>query len=62
MTTRNLMIFLLSLVLLLIFNPLVKAEGSPDLLAHLIPDWPQLPPGKNFGPTTGIGVDSKNNV
>jgi len=62
MTTRNLMFFLLSLVLLLIFNPLVKAEGSPDLLAHLIPDWPQLPPGKNFGPTTGIGVDSKNNV
>ena len=38
------------------------AEDFPRLPQQYVPDWPQLPKGWNFGPTTGIGVDSSNNV
>lgn len=39
-----------------------RAADAPELNYELVKDWPQLPEGWNFGPTTGVGVDSKNNV
>lgn len=40
----------------------IKTADAPELNYELVSDWPQLPEGWNFGPTTGVGVDSKNNV
>ena len=40
----------------------LKTADAPELNYELVSDWPQLPEGWNFGPTTGVGVDSKNNV
>lgn len=38
------------------------AADFPKLSLRYVADWPQLPEGVNFGITTGVGVDSANNV
>ena len=40
----------------------VLGADFPKLALRYVADWPQLPQGVNFGITTGVGVDSANNV
>ncbi|MBI3665398.1 MAG: hypothetical protein HY236_04110 [Acidobacteria bacterium] len=37
--------------------------GNPPSLGYkAVPDWPQLPPGWNFGETSGVALDSREHV
>ncbi len=54
-----------SLVSLAGFTALIAGSNRPDfpeLGYQLVAGWGKLPQGWNLGPTTGIGVDSQNNV
>lgn len=62
MSSRKPFLLSISLVILIILVQAARTEEVPTLSHQLVADWPQLPEGWNFGPTTGIGVDSKNNV
>lgn len=39
-----------------------QQTNSPDLGYQVVPDWPQLPSGWNFGEVAGVDVDSRGHV
>lgn len=55
-------IFLIPLVVMCILIQTAQTNDIPVLKYPLVPNWPKLPQGWNFGPMTGVGVDSKNKV
>ena len=62
MNSRTAIALATSLVVVLTLVQAARTDDVPVLSHQLVADWPQLPEGWNFGPTTGVGVDSKNNV
>ena len=62
MSSRTFVVLAASLVVLFTLVQAARTDDVPVLPHQLVADWPQLPEGWNFGPTTGVGVDSKNNV
>src|SRR5437867_2050300 len=48
---------------ILLFALMCLATASAQLLPHkLVPNWPQLPKGINFGECSGVDVDRNDNV
>ncbi len=62
MSARTPIAFSISLAVLFTLVQPAQTNDVPILSQQLVADWPQLPEGWNFGLTTGVGVDSKNNV
>lgn len=62
MSSRPPIVLAISLVALIVLVQAARTDEAPVLSHQLVADWPQLPEGWNFGPTTGVGVDSRNNV
>src|SRR4051812_8898403 len=50
------------LLLVLVSPALIAQQKVPDIAFDSVPDFFQLPPGKNFGEVPGVAVDSNHHI